>query len=191
MGLAMPMVDFLVENVGPLAIQAAAQAVRNMPVRTPESPPEGDQPEGCPMCQVHADLAESERLLAGMMLTADAQGRIPRHMASTILLVDQHLRLAQDKLDAVASARPDLGIRTQDLRTCLETTRAALPAREAIDLPTARSAHTAVETCWRNSVSLADLYFGPRPASPLDQVRQVLLELPQADRERFISSLRP
>lgn len=183
------MVNFLLQNVGPVAIQAAAEAVRRLPVATPETAPEGHPPDGCPMCQAHDEVATARALLEAMTITADQQGRVPRHMASTVLLVEQHLRLAQDKLPPIAEARPDLAGRTQDLRTHLEAARLALPDRQAMDLYGARTSLAAVESCWRESVALADVYFGPRPVTPLDDVREVLLELPPADRERFIASL--
>lgn len=183
-------VNFLLQNVGPVALQFVSEAVRNRPVGDPETAPRPDHaPDGCPMCQVHADLAESERLFAAMTVTADAAGKVPGHMAATVALVEQHLRLASGKLEAIGAARPELAERAQELRTQLDQARAALPERGDINLATATANRQSLEACWLASVRLSDAYFAPPPPTALDTVRQVVQGLPADERRRFIASL--
>lgn len=184
------MVNFLLQNAGPVAIAYVADWVRNRPVGGGESP-EGHVPDGCPACQAHGRLGDAERHLAGIVIKADpATGAVPGHVAATVRLADQSMRLSLGSLDVIAAERPDLADRTEDLRTRVEAARAALPERGSVDLQAARAAHAEVEGCWRDALDLADLYWAPRPPAALDRLRDVVLELPPADRERLIASLR-
>jgi hypothetical protein len=183
-------VNFLLQNVGPLAIQYVAQAVRERPVGGGDSG-EGQGPDGCPACDPERNLGDAERKLAGIVLQADpATGRVPGHVAATVLLAEQSMRLSLARLDEIAAERPDLAGRTDDLRSRVETARSALPERGEVDLASARTAHAEVEECWREAHDLAVAYWAPRPPSSLDRVAEVVRGLPEADRERFIASLR-
>jgi hypothetical protein len=183
-------VEFLVNNVGPLAISFAAQAVRGLPVSSPEPAPDAHQPDGCPACQLHDEVALAKALVEAMIVSADVQGRVPRETAGTVMLVEQHLRIAEDRLVPVAAARPDLAGRTQVLGTRLADARTSLPPRETVDVNSARTMQRALDACWQETVVIARLYWTAPPPAALDEVRAVLLELPAPDRERFIASLR-
>lgn len=184
------MVNFLVQNVGPMAVQYLAQAVRNRSVGGGDSG-EGSAPDGCPACDPERNLGDAERKLAGIVLQADpATGRVPGHVAATVMLAEQSMRLSLARLDEIATERPDLAGATEDLRAKVEAARAALPDRGAVDLASARTAHAEVEGCWREAHDLAVAYWAPRQQPALDRVAEVVRSLPEPERERFIASVR-
>jgi hypothetical protein len=183
-------VNFLIQAAGPAAIQFCADWIRNRPPGTQGGGEPGHDEDGCPGCQLHADLAESERLLAAMVAKAD-QGRVPSHIAATIDLVEQRLRLSMDRIAVIAVERPDLADRAQALRESVQQAHAALPARGAIDLQAAQVTHVAVERCWRQAIDLVGAYFEPRPLSQRDKVLEWVASLPEAERRSFAAAIPP
>jgi len=181
----------VVQQLAPAGIKLAADWVRNRPVEAePPQTPEGAAhlPDGCPCCQLHADMAEARALLEGMALKAGPDGAVPGHIAATVVLVDQRLRLADDKLSVIGSERPDLAGDTDRLRKRVAAARSGLPARAAVDRWSAERARVEVEGCWRESVDLADAYFAPRPLTERDKVLEWVRSLSPEERRQLLEA---
>ncbi len=182
----------ILQNLAPAAIQFCADWFRNRPVGVQGGEAPAHTDDGCPMCRVHADLAESERLLQAMIEKADAGGAIPEHFRGTVRLVELSLRSdgsVQGNLARIAAERPELAEQVAELRRCVSRAHDDLPARSAIDVRTARTAHDAVHRCWQLSIDLCDAYYAAPTLSDQERVLRFMAALPEPERARFVASL--
>jgi hypothetical protein len=129
--------------------------------------------EGCPACGMHRDLAEADRLMAGLALQAKHEGQVSSPATGTLLLVKQQLRHAQMKLDDMAVTRPDLMLATARLKVGISDCISKVPDPRQADADSVTGLAKEVHVCWYEGWKLAVTYFAqPGSQAEPDAIRE-------------------
>ncbi len=162
------------------AVKWMAAQIRELPVSprtgsrerrlTGGTGPSGD--EGCPACGMHRDLAEADRLMAGLAIQAKQAGEVSSPATGTLLLVKQQLRHAQMKLDEMSASRPDLMLASARLKVGVADCVSKVPDPRSADAEGVTALAKEVHVCWYEGWKLAVTYFKtPESSESPDAVR--------------------
>lgn len=151
-------------QAGTWCVRWAAEQIRTMPVRSGQleiASADDSAPEGCAACEVHKEMAEAERLLAGVLRNWGAEPAPPERRA-TVLLVRSDLRAAQAKFTATPCPTPELMALREQAQERMLAAESVLPDRQSEDRAEWERAHTALHSCWEAADDFAGAWFRPQ-----------------------------
>lgn len=152
-------------------------------IRNPKSPESAHSDAGCPACGIHRELAEAERLMAGVLRAWDGEPA-PSERRAVILLVANNLELAREQLKRIRDARPQVVTAVEGLRRCLDEAAYSLPDRNDLNRGDWERAAEVVGRCWEMGDALAGAWFQPGVPRPTP-------ESTEDDLERRVKNLDP
>lgn len=180
----------LLTTAANMGVKLVADGIRNRKASLePDPGPDGD-PDGCPACSVHRELAEAERLLAGVLRAWPGSEPAPAERRATVLLVRSNLDTAEQRLGSVREARAPVQELLGKLRECIVDARDVLPDRSDGDRAHWQEAHAAVARCWEMADEFAGEWFRPLPPGAAgDELEARVRALSPADRQRLLKIL--
>jgi hypothetical protein len=186
----------LLSTAGEFGIKALADQIRKAPLKGDKSEP-GQEPEaGCPACSVHRELAEAERLMAGVLRSWQGDEPAPAERRAVVLLVEGNLTAAKTRLKEVHAERPDIAAALKDLTRCVDAASAELPNRANTTRGDWERGHQAVFKCWEMADTFAGAWFKrPDPgtaalqASEDDELVLKVKRLSPEDRKKLLDIL--
>lgn len=128
--------------------------------------------DGCPACDLHAQLADARGLMDGLAAAATPDGTLPHPQSGTLPLVEVTLRQAARQTQVIAHARPDLAPEAKALEQRIREVAASVPVGGQARAEDARRLASEVGGCWEESYRLATAYWTrPQPTRPPDAFR--------------------
>ena len=117
--------------------------------------------DNCPVCLLHARLAEADRLLAGLSTYATLQHRIPDGLGGTIPLAAHKVAEAVSLCQIVEALVPERTGDVRLLRATLDEAQAALDGW--LDVDGVNRAYRIVHRAWQEAYLVAWDYFAAHP----------------------------
>ena len=128
--------------------------------------------DGCPACDLHAQMADVRGLADGLAASAQPDGSLPSPNSGTVPLIRTTLRQASQQADTLAQNRPDLRPQAEQLRAGIRDASQVIPPGRTATAEEARLLSEKVNDCWRQAYGLATAYWTPPAQSNV--VRQWL-----------------
>ena len=126
-----------------------------------ETAPAHQQDDGCPACELHAEMADVRGLADGLAASAEADGTIPSPQAGTIPLIRATLDQASRQADTLVAARPDLREQAGQLQSQIKTAKAVIPAGQTVTASGAAQLAGEVNDAWQQAYGLTVAYWTP------------------------------
>lgn len=117
--------------------------------------------DGCPACDLHAQMADVRGLTDGLVDSANPDGSLPSPNSGTVPLIRTTLRQASQQADTLAQNRPDLRPQVEQLRGSIRDASQVIPPGSTATAEEAKVLQGKVNDCWRQSYGLATAYWTP------------------------------